>query len=97
MDDILEEIKLMGDDHYTKYQLTRIDGLARLPTGIIMQKHSRFYKAINFAATSFAQTPNDDVTFIEKCKLNGKSLVELFVPIWNHQSSTVLGAECAQN
>jgi hypothetical protein len=53
LEDILDEIGLIADDgDCTKYQMTKFDGLVLNPTGIIMQKNSRFYEALKFAATS---------------------------------------------
>jgi hypothetical protein len=50
--DILEEIQMIGEDLCTKYQMTQIKGLVQIPTGMLLKKQSRFYEALNFAATS---------------------------------------------
>lgn len=58
LEDILDEIRMIGDDECTKYQMSIIEGLVKIPSAIIMQKNSRFYEAVNFAATSFTAIPN---------------------------------------
>jgi hypothetical protein len=55
VDDILDEIQLLGNEQCTKYQITQINGDVQIPTAIIMQKGSRFYKPLNLAAISFQQ------------------------------------------
>jgi hypothetical protein len=57
LSDLLDEIKKIGDDLCTKYQITQIDGIVQIPSAIILKKNSSFYKKLNFAAASFTVIP----------------------------------------